>query len=134
MSIQIQIYLSVIIDHDTFFCRVNGGRIIPGKEVVTLGNYKLFLDDTPIFDAKSYDHDSSHEVFRTAFPDGFPWEVLSGPPKVTFTWRHWTKWTGPYKDQQPTGEEIKLQGVTITTVTEDLKIKSLEFFMDSNPM
>ena len=57
MSIQIQIYLSVIIDHDTFFCRVNGGRIIPGKEVVTLGNYKMFLDDTPIFDAKSYDHD-----------------------------------------------------------------------------
>ena len=36
--------------------------------------------------------EESHELFRGFFTDGFPWEVLrvlSGPPTVLFTWRHW---------------------------------------------
>jgi len=40
--------------------------------------------------ARSSPFEASHAAFASAFPDGFPWEVLrvlSPPPKLLFTWR-----------------------------------------------
>ena len=42
------------------------------------------------------DFERSHDLFRGAFIEGFPWEllkVLSGPPHVIFTWRHFGTFT-----------------------------------------
>ena len=49
------------------------------------------------------DFEISHEIFRDAFSEGFPWEVLKvlrGPPEVIFTWRHWGKFVGTYRGRQ----------------------------------
>ena len=59
---------------------------------------------------------------------------ILGPPNVTFTWRHWADWTGPYKDVQPTGEKMELFGSCIATVNDDLKITDLQVFYDPNPL
>ena len=53
---------------------------------------------------------------------------------MTCKWRHWAKWAGPYRNQPPSGKHLEFRGVTIATVTEELKIQSLEFFMDFNPL
>jgi hypothetical protein len=51
--------------------------------------------------------EESHSLFRNCFTAGFPWEVLkvlSGPPHVVFTWRHWGKNTGTYRGRKGNGE------------------------------
>ena len=58
----------------------------------------------------------------------------TGPPKVSFTWRHWTTWSGPYREQKPTGENIEMFGSCISEVTSDLKIKNIQIFFDPTPM
>jgi hypothetical protein len=63
--------------------------------------------------------DSSHEIFRAVFPDGFAWEVLavySGPPVVTFKFRHWGVMKGSFKGHEPTGEVAESFGVCVATV------------------
>ena len=60
--------------------------------------------------------------------------LVSGPPNVSFTWRHWGNWEGKYLDQEPTGEEIELFGHCIVRVNDDLKVLSIEVFYDPNPM
>jgi len=59
-------------------------------------------------------------------------EVLSGPPSVTFKWRHWGTFSGSYKNYVPTGETVEMVGVSIARVTDDLKIESLEHYFDNN--
>ena len=59
---------------------------------------------------------------------------ISGPPVVSFKWRHWGTWEGKYKDNEPTGETIELYGACIARVDENLKILSVEIFYDPTPM
>lgn len=60
-----------------------------------MGNYnELFqgIDDDTLYSSSDHALESSHNLFRSAFTSGFPWElleVLAGPPKVVFSWRHW---------------------------------------------
>jgi len=58
--------------------------------------------------------------------------VLSGPPNVTFKWRHWGTFTGTHKEYVPTGKTIEIMGMGIARATEDLKIESLEHYFDNN--
>ena len=80
------------------------------------------------------DHfEKSHDLFRNALVNGFPWEVLkvfSGPPHVMFTWRHWGEFTGQYRGHQGNGELIELYGMLRVTVNNDLKIQKIEAFFD----
>ena len=55
----------------------------------------------------NYSFEESHELFRDTFTSGFPWEVLkvlSGPPHVVFTWRHWGKFDGNFRGNKGNGE------------------------------
>jgi hypothetical protein len=84
--------------------------------------------------ASEEDFESSAHLFHNAFPNGFLWElieVLAGPPNVTFKWRHWGNFSGPYKEHAPTGETVEIEGVSIARVNDDLKILSIEHFFDS---
>ena len=36
----------------------------------------MMLVDSPFMDVTSETHDSSHKLFKEAFNEGFPWEVL----------------------------------------------------------
>jgi hypothetical protein len=76
------------------------------------------------------DFEASHSLFRDAFKNGFPWEVLkvlSGPPgPILFTWRHWAHFNGNFQGREGNGELIELYGLCRVIVNEDLKIQKLE--------
>ena len=79
------------------------------------------------------DFERSHDLFRGAFIEGFPWEllkVLSGPPHVIFTWRHFGTFTGTYEGRKGQGEVVEMFGLCRVAVNGDLKITKLEVFFD----
>lgn len=125
------------VDQTAYFINANGGKKYNLAENIKIGNYNVLMSDSPIYNAESETFESSHDIFRTVFKSGFPWEVLevfSGPPKVSFTWRHWGTFEGDYKENPATGETIELFGSCVATVDEHLKIRSIEVYYDANPM
>lgn len=128
-----QQWISVVTDK--FRMVTNGGKEYTAEDIVEKGTYNLFLENSDHYRADEETFDSSYNLFHTAFPHGFHWElmeVVSGPPNVVFKWRHWGTFSGAYKDHQPTGETIEIVGLSIAKVTEDLKIESVEHFFDTN--
>lgn len=128
-----QQWISVVTDK--FRMSTNGGKEYTAQEIVNEGTYNLFLGESEGYQASQEDFDSSYELFHTAFPEGFHWElieVLSGPPNVVFKWRHWGTFKGSYKDYEPTGETIEIVGLSLARVTDDLKLESVEHFFDTN--
>lgn len=126
-------WISVVTDK--FRMSTNGGKEYTAQEIVDEGTYNLFLGESEEYQASKEDFESSYELFHTAFPEGFHWElieVLSGPPNVVFKWRHWGTFKGPYKEHQPTGETIEIVGLSLAKVTEELKLESVEHFFDTN--
>ncbi|BAT54715.1 hypothetical protein NOS3756_36870 [Nostoc sp. NIES-3756] len=119
---------------DKFRMTTNGGTAYTAQDVADAGTYNLFLGDSEQYKASEEDFESSAHLFHNAFPNGFLWElieVLAGPPNVTFKWRHWGTFSGPYNEHAPTGETVEIVGVSIARVNDDLKILSLEHFFDS---
>ncbi len=126
-------WLSIVADK--FRMRSNGGPAYTAQDVVEQGTYNLFLGESEQYSPKSETFESSFEIFHKAFPNGFLWElieVLSGPPNVTFKWRHWGTFSGSFKDYAPTGKMVEMVGVSIARVTDDLKIESLEHYFDNS--
>ncbi len=128
-----QQWLSVVTDK--FRISSNGGQEYTAQDVVDSGTYNIFLEDSAHYHASEETFESSYNLFHTAFPQGFHWElieVLAGPPNVIFKWRHWGTFTGAFKEHQPTGETIEIVGISLAKVTEDLKMESVEHFFDTN--
>lgn len=120
---------------EKFRMSTNGGLAYTAQDIVKEGTYNLFLTETEHYNPKEEDFESSANLFLTAFPDGFVWEVIevfSGPPNVTFTWRHWGTFKGTYKGYEPTGKTVEIVGMSLVRVSEDLKIESVEHFFDTN--
>lgn len=59
--------------------------------------------------------------------------IFTGPPVVSFTWRHWGKFEGPYKDVSPTNETLEMFGSCVVNVTDKLQIQSMDVYSDPNP-
>jgi SnoaL-like polyketide cyclase len=128
-----QQWVSVVADK--FRMSTNGGPAYTASDIVQEGTYNLFITKTEHYDPKVEDFESSAHLFHNAFPEGFVWEVVevfSGPPNVTFKWRHWGTFTGAYKDFEPTGETIEVIGMSVARVSDDLKIESVEHYFDTN--
>jgi hypothetical protein len=128
-----QQWVSVV--NDQFRMSTNGGRTYTVSDVVESGTYKLLIGNTEHYKASEENFETSTNLFHTAFPDGFLWEVLevfSGPPTIAFKWRHWGNFQGAYKDYTPTGETVEVIGISVACVTDDLKILSLEHYYDNN--
>lgn len=128
-----QQWLSVV--NDKFSISTNGGKEYTAADLSAQGTYNLFMADSENYKASEENFESSAKLFHTTFPQGFPWEVLevySGPPTVTFKWRHWGHFQGQYKDFAPTGETVEIIGISVAHVTDDLKIISLEHYFDNN--
>lgn len=120
---------------DRFRTRINGGEWFDSAAVADRGSYNLLIGDNPYYDGANEDFDSSHRVFHTALPGGFFWEVLdvlSPPPTVTFTWRHWGVFDGEYKGFQPTGETVELFGISVARVDDELRVVELEHYYDNH--
>lgn len=127
------------INKDLYKVSCNGGPFVKGEVSKNIGNYNWLLKGCParLWDSEKMDFDTSHHLFRTALGSGFPWEVisvLSGPPVIVFSWRHWATFSGVYKcpvtgvENQGTGQLIELFGMARVELDKDLKICSLEIF------
>jgi hypothetical protein len=128
-----QQWLSVV--QDKFRVSTNGDREFDAAELGAKGTYNVFMADSEHYKSSEESFESSHKTFHTSFPQGFPWELLevySGPPTVTFKWRHWGHFRGKYKDFAPTGETVEIIGMSIARVTDDLKIISMEHYFDNS--
>jgi len=128
-----QQWLSIV--NDKFRVTTNGGAEYTAAELSAKGTYNVFMADSQHYKSSEESFESSHDLFHSTFPQGFPWEVLevySGPPNVSFKWRHWGHFNGVYKDFTPTGETIEIIGMSLARVTDDLKIISLEHYFDNS--
>lgn len=126
-------WLTVV--QDKFYFRTNGGRKYKVEDLIESGTYKLLIGDTQHYKASEENFETSTNLFHQAFPNGFLWElveVYSGPPTITFKWRHWGDFNGAYKDYIPTEDRIEVIGMTVVNVTEDFKLLSLENYYDNN--
>ncbi len=134
------------VDLDNYQFSCNGLRKYTGWEMLEIGTYNALIGDTMYYNASSLSLEDSHESFRKTLGEGFAWEVLqvfSGPPNVTFTWRHFGKMTGefscpgmsgtPYK-VNPSNEMIEIFGMCKATVNDQLKIQDLQVFYDPNQL
>ncbi|KAL5220197.1 hypothetical protein ABZP36_024910 [Zizania latifolia] len=121
-----------------FRLSVNGGRPLTGEEALAIGSYNALLTSPILPGAGAYDaaaetFESSHELFRSAFPRGFAWEVIrvySGPPVIAFKFRHWGHMDGPYKGHAPTGDKVEFFGVAVLKVDEQLRAEDVEVYYD----
>jgi len=122
------------INHNKYRVKANHMDWMEGEKAAGIGNYNWLLASCPknLFNVEEETFESSHKVFLSAFPHGFPFEVLevySGPPKVAFTWRHWATFAGEYKGNKGRGEVVELTGFGLATL-EDMKICDLEIYYD----
>lgn len=113
----------------------NGGKVFDSQEAPWVGNYNWLLSscEPDTWDSTKETFESSHGKFRFAFPEGFPFEVLqvfSGPPKVTFTWRHWAVFSGEFEGNQGTGETINMTGFGVILLNDDKKAKRIDIYFD----
>lgn len=118
------------IDHSNYKVQVNGEEELDGKVAYEVGNYNALLPKCPAYHKYGeLSFEESHDLFRGAFKGVFPWEVLkvlSGPPYVTFTWRHWGQLDGKFQENQGHGEIVEMYGLIRATVKDQLKIQKLE--------
>ncbi|GMY33661.1 pathogen-related protein [Fagus crenata] len=126
------------INHEKFKLIVNGREGLSGEETIRLGTYNALLKNSLPKEFQYYKVDeesfeSSHDVFRSAFPRGFAWEVISvysGPPEIAFKFRHWGYFEGPFKGHAPTGEVVQFYGLATLKVDESLKAEEVEIYYD----
>jgi len=79
------------IDRPNYSFSVNGGPPQTGEHMLQVGTYNAILAPNEYYCPMHSTFDSSHKTFKRMMPT-FAWEVLevySGPPTVTFRWRHW---------------------------------------------
>ncbi|TYI41957.1 hypothetical protein ES332_A01G063800v1 [Gossypium tomentosum] len=126
------------INHEKFNLIVNGREGLKEEEALKMGSYNALLKNSLPKEFKYYKADeesfeSSHEAFRSAFPRGFAWEVIhvySGPPLISFKFRHWGIFEGPFKGHAPTGEKVEFYGIATVKVDEGLKVEEVEVYYD----
>ncbi|MEA5618467.1 SnoaL-like polyketide cyclase [Cronbergia sp. UHCC 0137] len=127
-----QQWLSVV--QDQFYMATNNGTHYNLNDLIASGTYKLLIGNTEHYQASEENFETSVNLFHTAFPDGFLWEVIevySTPPTINFKWRHWGYFKGNYKDYLPTNQMIEIIGMTVVQVTDNFKILSLEHYYDN---
>jgi hypothetical protein len=115
----------------------NGGTAYSGEQSKENGNYNNLLENCSkdLYDNTKETFESSHDLFKNTFTSGFAWElvkVYAGPPKVAFSWRHWGRMIGDYKNNKGTSEIVEMYGFGVVQVNANLKIQSIEVYFDAN--
>ncbi|KAL1824128.1 hypothetical protein ACET3Z_010906 [Daucus carota] len=126
------------INPDKFRLIVNGRESLSGEETLRLGSYNALLksplpEGLQYYKAEEESFQSSHDAFRSAFPRGFAWEVIgvySGPPMITYKFRHWGFFEGPFKGHAPTGDMVQFYGMGLLKVDESLRAEDVEIYYD----
>ena len=114
--------------------------------MIKIGTYNALIGQTSYYDSSGMAFEESHVAFKRSFGEGFAWEVLevySGPPTVTFSWRHFGRMTDYFSCRglsglvykvDPTNKMIKLFGMCKVTVNEQYQIQDLQIFYDPNQL
>ncbi|XP_049404056.1 pathogen-related protein [Solanum stenotomum] len=126
------------INPEKFKLFVNGRDGLSAEETLKVGSYNALLkssmpDEFKYYKADEETFESSHNAFRSAFPRGFAWEVINvytGPPVVTYKFRHWGFFEGPFKGHAPTGQMVQFYGLGILKVDESLRAEDVEVYYD----
>jgi len=123
-------------DTSKFWASVNGGTAADAQTMADVGPYNMLLGDTASYTGSALSFQESNSIFGSTFADGYAFEVLevlSGPPTVTFKWRHFGKFSGVFTDSSGVkhhgnGEILNLFGLCIAKVSDSLIIESLEVY------
>ncbi|CAF4480865.1 unnamed protein product [Rotaria sp. Silwood2] len=135
---------TVDVDNYRFSC--NGQHKFTADDLVKLGTYNALIGKTTYYNASMLTLAESQMAFLRAFGEGFAWELIelySGPPNVTFKWRHFGRMTGCFScpsfsgyvyKAEPTNKMVSIYGICKATVTSELKIQDLQAFFDINQL
>ena len=64
------------VDREAFTIRANNQRSFKLKEAIEEGSYNILMQNQPLYNSEAHTFESSHNLFRSAFSEGFPWELL----------------------------------------------------------
>jgi len=129
------------IDHKKYSFAVNGGPAQAGEHMLNVGTYNAIVVPNEYYSPEYSDFTSSHKTFKRMMPT-FAWEVLevySGPPQVSFRWRHWGYMKNDYEGVNNMGEKVtckahggllEIEGVTVATVNDQLQLQKVETWFD----
>ncbi|KAF1949204.1 hypothetical protein CC80DRAFT_497668 [Byssothecium circinans] len=129
------------VDHANYSFAINGGEPQSADHMLKLGTYNAIIAPNEYYSPEYSDFASSHKTFKRMMPT-FAWEVLevySGPPTVSFRWRHWGTMKNDYVGFDNKGEKvtanahggaIDIQGVTVATVNDKLQLQSVRTWFD----
>ncbi|GAB7360055.1 hypothetical protein MBLNU230_g7577t1 [Neophaeotheca triangularis] len=129
------------IDHKNYTFAINGGPPQSAEHMLKVGTYNAIIAPNEYYSPENSDFASSHKTFKRMMPT-FAWEVLevySGPPKVAFKWRHWGVMKNDYVGFNDKGEKvtakahggpIDIEGVTVASVDEAVRLQSVETWFD----
>jgi len=123
-------------DTPSFKIAVNGGKTANAQLMAEEGPYNLLMGESPMYSSKQNTFETSNQLWSRTFPEGFAWEcieVLSGPPTVTFRWRHFGVFSGEFVDKsgcihKGNGQLVSVLGLCIAKVTDELKVTSLDVY------
>ncbi|KAK0645803.1 hypothetical protein B0T16DRAFT_146940 [Cercophora newfieldiana] len=133
------------IDAPNYSFSVNGGPPQTGEHMLQVGTYNAIIEPNEFYCPFHSSFDASHKTFKRMMPT-FAWEVLevfSGPPTVSFRWRHWGTMKEDYVGFNDKGEKvhikahggpIDIEGVAVATVNDKLQLQKVEVFFDPMTM
>ncbi|KAF1851658.1 uncharacterized protein K460DRAFT_373614 [Cucurbitaria berberidis CBS 394.84] len=133
------------IDHENYSFAINGGAPEGAEAMLKVGTYNAIIAPNEYYSPAHSDFASSHKTFKRMMPT-FAWEVLevySGPPTVSFRWRHWGTMKNDYVGLNDKGEKvtakahggvIDIQGVTVASVNAKVQLQSVRTWFDPMDM
>jgi len=134
------------VDLDNYRFSCNGQTKYSASEMLKQGTYNALIGQTNYYDSNAISFEDSHVAFKKSFGEGFAWEVLevySGPPNVTFSWRHFGRMTeyfscpglsGLVYKADPTNKMINVYGMCKATINEKFQIQDLQIFYDPSQL
>ncbi|RAR08346.1 pathogen-related protein [Stemphylium lycopersici] len=133
------------IDREKYSFAINGGKPEGAENMLKVGTYNAIIAPNEYYSPDYSDFASSHKTFKRMMPT-FAWEVLevySGPPTVSFRWRHWGQMKNDYVGFNNKGEKviakahggsIDIQGVTVATVNDKVQLQDVRTWFDPMDM
>lgn len=148
------------IDHKNYTFAINGGPPQSAEHMLKVGTYNAIIAPNEYYSPENSDFASSHKTFKRMMPTFAweVLEVYSGPPTVAFKWRHWGTMKNDYvgfneyvaqpphsyltwqiltsrsKGEKITakahGGVIDIQGVTVATVDEAVRLQAVDTWFD----
>lgn len=133
------------IDREKYSFAINGSKPEGAEKMLEVGTYNAIIAPNEYYSPEYSDFASSHKTFKRMMPT-FAWEVLevySGPPTVSFRWRHWGQMKNDYVGFNNKGEKvtakahggaIDIQGVTVATVNDKVQLQDVRTWFDPMDM